>query len=145
MTTLTEDEKTQLFSLLERIASTNEQALTLLERQTLVANTLLPLQRDAIRAHRLEYFMGANGPKQGPIKVYLAVGEGKTRKQLSETGIPGGTVRRYSAEMIAEGLLQVRETQEGEEVLEYSFVEDLTQLSQHLLALLRESTPNPST
>jgi hypothetical protein len=100
--------------------------------------TLLSLQRDELRAQKAALFMGKNGPRQRLIELYLSIGNGKTRNELISAGFPKGTVLPYCTELVAEVLLKVKELQaDGDEVLGYTFIEEITQLSQHLRGILQ--------
>ncbi len=147
MAEFTQEEKGQLLSLLNDIAQTNRETVvqfrsinhSILEA-LLIAKTLLSLQEDELRKQKVAFFMGKSGPRQRLIELYLSIGNGKTRNELVSAGFPKGTVLRYCAELVAATLLQAKEVQAGgEEVLGHTFVEEVTQLSQHLKELLQSS------
>jgi len=147
MAEFTQKEKEQLLSLLNDIAQTNHETVMQLRNinrsileATLTTKTLLSLRKDELRNQKTAFFMGKSGPRQRLIELYLSIGNGKTRGELIGAGFPKGTVLRYCAELVAETLLQVKEVQVGgEEMLGYTFVEEITQLSQHLKELLQPS------
>jgi hypothetical protein len=150
MAEFTQEDNQQLLSLLKDIAQTNRETVMQLRNinnnileATLIAKTLLSFQRDELRNQKIALFTGKSGPKQRLIELYLSIGNGKTRQELINAGLPKGTVWRYCTELVAEKLLQVKKIQtDGEEVLGYTFVEELTQLSQHLEELLQTSQPS---
>lgn len=145
MAEFNQDEKKQLFSLLTRIAQTNHEAVVQLGSAnsnilevTRVAKMLLSLQKDELRNQMVTLFVGKSSPRRRLIELYLSIGNGKTRKELVSAGFPQGTVLPYCTELIAKTLLQVKEVQaNGEEVLGYTFVEEVTRLSQHLEELIQ--------
>lgn len=145
MAELNQDEKVLLFSLLTNIAETGRETVMQLKNANSnileVARTtkiLLSCQKDKLRSQMVEHFVGKSGPKRRLIELYLTIGDGKTRNELVNAGFAKGTVLRYCAELVAETLLQVKETQtNGEEVLEYTCVEEITRLSQHLEELVQ--------
>jgi len=147
MTEFTQEEKGQLLSLLNDMAQTSHEIVVQLKNvnnnileATAIAKTLLSFQEDKLRAQKTRFFVGKSGPKKRFIELYLSIGTGKTRNELIDAGFPKGTVWRYCTDLVAKTLLQVKEVQaDGEEVLGYTFVEELTQLSQHLRELLQPS------
>lgn len=147
MAEFAQEEKDQLLSLLNDIAQTNREIVTQVKtvnsnilEATLIAKTLLSLRKDELRDQKTAFFMGKTGPKQRLVELYLSISDGKTRSELINEGFPKGTVWRYCTELVAETLLRVKEIQPGgEEVLGYTFVEEITQLSQHLKELLQPS------
>lgn len=147
MAEFAQGEKNRLLSLLNDIAQTNHEIATQLRNvngnileATLIAKTLLSLRKDELRDEKTAFFVGKTGPKQRLVELYLSISDGKTRSELINEGFPKGTVWRYCTELVAETLLRVKEIQPGgEEVLGYTFVEEITQLSQHLKELLQTS------
>ena len=147
MTEFTQGEKEQLLSLLSDIVRTNHETVTQIRsvnsnvcEATLIAKILLSLRKDELRNQKAALFMGKKGSRQRLIELYLSIGNGKTRKELIDAGFPEGTVWGYCTELVAETLLQVKEVQAGgEEVLGYTFVEEVTKLSKHLKELLQSS------
>lgn len=129
MTEFTQGEKEQLLSLLNDIVRTNHETVTQLKsvnsnvcEATLIAKTLLSLQKDELRNQKAALFIGKKGPRQRLIELYLSIGNGKTRNELINAGFPGGTVLPYCAELLAEALLRVKDVQTGgEEVLGLHF------------------------
>lgn len=147
MAEFTQDEKKQLLSLLTHIAQTNHEAVVQLRNVnsniievTRVAKTLLSFQKDELRNQMITLFVGKSGPKRRLVELYLSIGNGKTRKELVSAGFAKGTVLRYCTELVAETLLQVEEVRtNGDEVLGYTFVEELTRLSRYLEELIQTS------
>ena len=134
-------------SLLTDVARANREVvrqLSVLNENILEANRMakigLGLESDRLRDRMLAVFVGKDGPKRQLVELYLSVGKGKTRKELIEEGFPDGTVFRYCNQLVADMLLQTRGVRPGgESVLAYTLVEELTQLSKHLKALIEAS------
>ncbi len=147
MAEFAQGEKNRLLSLLNDIAQTNREIATQLRNvngnileATFIAKILLSFQKDELYDHKVAVFMGKRGPKQRLIELYLSIGDGKTRNELINAGFPKGTVWTYCTELVAEALLRVKEIQPGgEEVLGYTFVEEITQLSERVKEILQPS------
>lgn len=134
-----------LLSLLTSLGHSNHEVVEQLKHlntSVLEANRLariaLSLEKDRLREQMSVFFAGKAGPKRRLIELYLSIGNGKTRKELIDDGLPEGTVWRYCTELVRESLLQVKEVRaDGEEVLGYTAVEELAQLSRCLEELIR--------
>jgi len=102
-----------------------------------LTKTLLALQRDELLRQKAEYFLGPKGPRRQLVRLYLAIGRGKTRSELMEQGFPQGTVCRYCNELVDEALLESKEVRpDGQEVLRYTVIEEIAHLSQELRRLI---------
>lgn len=109
--------------------------------QNQLIKTLLSLQKDELLSQKKSFFIGKNGPKEGLIRLYLAIGpQGKTRKELEQMGFRPGTIRPYLIQLGNEAILRVRETRpDGQDVFEYTVVEEIAKLSLSLRTLLNGS------
>lgn len=109
---------------------------------TRLFKSLLSLQRKEILQQKKSVFIGRRGPKKELIRLYLAIGpKGKTRKELEQLGFKLGTILPYLNRLVDNALLWSKQTlPDGQEVLGYTEVEEVTRLSEHLKALLRDAT-----
>ncbi len=109
-----------------------------IDTQNQLIKTLLSLQKDELLQQKISLFIGRTGPKVTLIKLYLAIGTGgKTRRELEDLGFKPGTICPYCAKLMNGAVLRVKETRpDGQDVLGYTVVEELAQLSLHLKTLL---------
>jgi hypothetical protein len=137
-------EQQPVISLLAAIAPSNQDVVAELRKLNLgvaraarVAKLLLSLQKDRLRDDMMRFFVGKRGPKIQLVQLYLAVAGGKTRAQLVDAGFARGTLLGYCLDLLGAGLLEVKEMDaDGQEVLAYTVVEELTGLSARLQELV---------
>jgi len=103
------------------------------QQNAMLGRILLSLHKDELLEQKIATFLSKGEPKKRFMELYLTIGNGKTRSELVQAGFPEGTVLAYCHELLNEGLIQIMKMRpDGQEVLGYTAIEELTQLSQNL-------------
>jgi hypothetical protein len=107
------------------------------QQNVMLGRILLSLHKDELLEQKIGVFLGKVEPKKRLMGLYLTIGNGKTRSELMQAGYPEGTVLAYCHELLNENLIHITKVcPDGQEVLGYTVIEELTQLSQNLKKLL---------